>query len=210
MKSNRTIFVISGIVIAFLSVAAFQNNTMKLGVVDLSKVAEDSKLGKRKKAEFDARRNQMAALLQFVNENRVMTRAQGNQLKTLMLLPSPSPTQAEDLKKLQDTIRAQKAELDTLMRKVGPTQAELQRANELSAMLNEAGEMAREWNQDFGTDMSQLAQQSQQEVIDKARVAAQKVGQRGGFTVVFEAGVAVYAANDVTQDAIRQMDADNP
>lgn len=210
MKINRSVFIVAGAVAAFLSLAAFQNTTLKVGVVDLARVAEESKLGKRKKAEFDARRNQMAALLQFVNEHRVMTRAQGNQLKTLMLLPNPTPTQTEDLKKLQDTIRAQKAELDGLMRKVGPTQAELQRANELSAMLNEAGEMAREWNQDFGAEMSQLAQQSQQEVIDKARVAAQKVGQKGGYSVVFEAGVAVYAANDITQEAIRQMDTDNP
>jgi Skp family chaperone for outer membrane proteins len=210
MKPNRVIVTIVGIAIAFVALAAFQGNTMKFGVVDLGKVAEDSKLGMRKRAEFDGRRNKMTALLQFVSENRVLSRAQGSQLKDLMLIASPTAAQQDDLKRLQDTIRSQKNELETLMRLTNPQPAQLQRANELSAMANEALEMARDWNQDFGGEMGQLAQQSQQEVIDKARAASQKVAQRGGFTLVFEASVAVYAANDITQDAIKQMDIDSP
>jgi Skp family chaperone for outer membrane proteins len=210
MKINRVTVAAVGIVAAFFAISAFQNQTLKFGVVDLGAVADGSKLGARKRVEFDARRDKMTALMQFVAEQRVVSRAQCSQLKTLMLTANPTPAQAQELKQLQDQVRAQKTEFDTLMRVVSPRPDQLQRANELSAMANEAQEILRDWNQEFNFEMQQLRQAFQEEVLEKAKEAAKKVSQRGGFSTVFEAGVAVYAANDITQDAIKQMDTDNP
>jgi Skp family chaperone for outer membrane proteins len=62
----------------------------------------------------------------------------------------------------------------------------------------------------LGTSMQQRANAKQQEVLDKARAAVQKVGKRDGFTMVFENQVAVYGATDLTNEALKTMDTDNP
>jgi Skp family chaperone for outer membrane proteins len=210
MKSNQIGIAAAVIAALFIGIAGFNAQTQKFGVVDLGKVAEESKLGKKRRTEFDAKRKRVGELLTFINDKRVMSRDQASKLAELMLADNPTPAQQTELTTLQTAITGQKAEFDNLLKVSQPTSDQLRRLNELSAMAQEALELAKDMQQDFGQQMNQIVQMTQLEVLDKVREATKKHGKKDGFAVIFESNNAPYGANDVSEDVLKVMDADNP
>jgi Skp family chaperone for outer membrane proteins len=183
---------------------------MKFGSVDLSAVAEQSKLGNREKTEFDALRTKLTQLLQFMNTNKVMTREQGTKLRELWLAEKPTDAQKTELENLKTAIQKSSQELRDLLGKLNPDEKDQARIRELLPLSNATDDQLPALDNQYGLMMRSRADAKQQEVLDKARAAAQKLGKQQGYTVIFESQVAVYAANDVTPQVLQVMDADNP
>ncbi len=212
MKENRK-FVLIGTLLAavtFFALSAFQQPVLKFGVVDVSKVAEDSKLGKRKKDEFEKLRVKMTAILQFMNQNRLMSKDQATKFRELSLLDKPTADQTQQLEGLKTLIQRAKQEFDDLLKVSNPTETQLKRIQELSGYGNDTLERLRDWDREFGQQMSELASNAQTEVLSKAREAVKKLGKRDGYTIIHESNSAPYGANDVTTDVLKVFDADTP
>lgn len=211
MKKNLAIVVaMGGILLAVIFTQAFQAPQAKFGVVDMSQIADSSKLGQKRKKEFEELRNRMMTLMQFVDDNPVMTASEANRLRQLMLSANRTASEETELNNLQTTIRARTQELFTLSAKQPLTEAEQTRFRELSEMARDSRGRLQQWNEDLFNQISALRENSRNEVLQKVREAVNKVARRDGYTIVFDKSVAPYAANDLTDAATKQMDADNP
>jgi Skp family chaperone for outer membrane proteins len=68
-------------------------------------------------------------------------------------------------------------------------------------------QLAQQWWDEFRQEIQQSAQDRRVDTLNKARSATQAVGKAGGYTLVFDSSVAVYAANDLTAEALKAMNA---
>ncbi|KAA0225456.1 hypothetical protein FCG40_09540 [Fimbriimonadia bacterium ATM] len=210
MKTRNTLFVALLALAGLFTLSAFQTATPKFGVVDLGVIAEKSKLGAKKKVEFDTMKGKINELMNFIGTHKVVSAEECQKLRELWLTEKPTDDQKKQLDNMKTSVVQRKGEWDTLVRKVNPDAAEKDRLNTLAEMTNASREVLRQWNSEFGVLMQQLANSSEQEVVDKVREAVKKHAKAQGYTMVFETTVAVYGANDVTEDALKVMDQDNP
>jgi len=207
--------IISTLVVAILAVvliglAAFQNQTTKFGVVDLSAVADKSKLGEREKLAFDTFRREVNNILTFINNNKVMTAQQRDQLLTLWLAENSTDQQKQQLEQVKSAIQTASSRYAELVRKTNPTPDELTELSEKSALAGVTQDVLPQIQNSLAQELQARAQEKQTSVLAKAREAAAKYGRQQGFTVIFDSNVAPYAANDVTDEVVKVMDRDNP
>jgi Skp family chaperone for outer membrane proteins len=195
---------------ALIAISAFQAQPVKMGTVNLAVVADKSKLGIREKQQFEALRTKLSSMLQFMNNNKVMTLEQGAKLRELWVTENPTGAQIQELEKLKNTIQNASEELRRLLTETQPDEAKISRIRELTRLVNQTDDILPELDQQYTMLMRQKAEEKQQSVIEKARTAVQKIGKRDGYTVIFESNVAPYAANDITDEAVKSMDQDNP
>lgn len=195
---------------ALFAISAFQAQPAKMATVNLAMVADKSKLGIREKQQFEALRAKLSSMLQFMNNNKVMTLEQGAKLRELWITENPTGAQIQELEKLKTAIQTASEELRRLLTETQPDEAKIARIRELTRLVNQTDDILPELDQQYTMLMRQKAEEKQQSVIEKARAAVQKIGKRDGYTVIFESNVAPYAANDITEEAVKTMDQDNP
>ena len=69
---------------------------------------------------------------------------------------------------------------------------------------------AQRWLREFTQELQAWADKQKLSSLDRARAALTEVGKAQGFTVIFEVGVAPYGANDLTDAALKAMNAKKP
>ena len=212
MNLNKKQYLAIGAALALcaLALTAFNQNTQKFGVVDLASVAERSKLGQREKTQFEALRTRYGGLVQFLNTNKAVARDDAQKIVDLWNKEKPTPAETQQLESLKTKAQTQSEELRRLISVLNPSAEQQSRIRELSGLSQAIEDMLPQLDNMLGQAMQQRAASKQQEVLDKARAAVQKVGKRDGFTMVFENQLAVYGATDITDEALKTMDTDNP
>ena len=68
-------------------------------------------------------------------------------------------------------------------------------------------QVAQRWYKEFTSDMQNWADKQKLASVEKARAAIQDVSKAQGYTIVFEVGIAPYGANDITDAALKAMNA---
>ncbi|MEW5883902.1 MAG: OmpH family outer membrane protein [Armatimonadota bacterium] len=202
--------VVATLAVVLIGLAAFQNQTTKFGVVDLSAVADKSKLGEREKQAFDTFRREVNNILTFINNNKVMTAQQRDQLLTLWLAENSTDQQKQQLEQVKSAIQTASSRYAELVRKTNPTPDELTELSEKSALAGVTQDVLPQIQNSLAQELQARAQEKQTSVLTKAREAAAKYGKQQGFTLIFDSNVAPYAANDVTDEVVKVMDRDNP
>jgi len=207
---KQYLIIFAAFFLGMFALTAYQNNVDKFGVVSLGDVAEKSKLGQREKKEFEALRTKYGGLIQFLNTNKVAAREDVQKIVDLWNKEKPTAAETQQLETLKTKAQTQSEELRRLISVLNPSAEQQSRIRELSGMSQGTEDMLPQLDNMLGTAMQQRANAKQQEVLEKARAAVQKVGQRDGFTLVFENQMAVYGATDITNEALKTMDIDNP
>ena len=198
------------LVAAVIALTAFSVQDQKFAAVNLSKIARDSKLGIRLGEEIDTLGNTLQQLMIFINGNRVMTREQSIQLRALWLETNPTQEQTDELEALKTAIQTASSEYRTLISILEHTKEQIDRLKVLGALFQITESLLPELDAKYTADLREKTAESQQELITKVQAAVDKVGKRDGYTMIFDSGVAPYAANDVTDEVLKVMDEDNP
>lgn len=196
--------------VAMVSVAAtvgFQNSQPKFGTVDMDRVMNGSTAGTRANEQLQTELRKRQGLIEFAVTNPVMTQDQATQLKDLTLKPSPAAADTTALNTLKQTIQAQVKEFDALNKNANPSEADRTKLAEYNANIQQMNLVLTEWDRTFSNELSTMREDSRQSVLDTARAAVKSVGQREGYTVVFESNVAIYGSNDLSDAVIKAMDA---
>lgn len=68
-------------------------------------------------------------------------------------------------------------------------------------------QVAQRWYREFSTDMQSWADKQKLASVERAKAAIQEVAKAQGYTLVLESGVAPYGANDITDAALKAMNA---
>lgn len=200
-------WVVAAALAVWVAVSGFQAPAEKTGVVDLVYLVNNSKFGKNADAEFKKMQDARLGVLKFIDENRVLTVEQANKLRDLMLNLNPTDAQKQELEKLKADIIASKKKNDDLVQKANLTADEKSLMNEFAERGRRMDEILQAWNQQFLRDAQEYVKKQQNAAVERARAAVKEVAKQQGYTLVFEAQVAPYGANDLTDAALKAMDA---
>jgi len=202
--------------IAYLAAAAalgvvfaggFQGTETKIGVVDISDVVEGSDFGKKNQDDFNAMKAAREGVLEFIDTYRVLTNEQALKLRELSLKPNASAAEKAELETLKATIQASDKKSKELSTKTTLTPEERALMQDFAQRSQTMEQVAQRWFREFTNEMQGWADKQKAASIDKARLSIQEVAKQGGYTIVFESGVAPYGANDLTQAALKAMNA---
>ncbi|HWP30720.1 MAG TPA: OmpH family outer membrane protein [Fimbriimonadales bacterium] len=195
--------------IFFLS-SALNQAQPKFGVVDLSRIANDSKYGKKKQEELKAQNRKYEDVLNFIRQYPFLSKTEVTKLRDLMLADKLTPEQQTELDALKASGQRLREEFDKLVTLQNPSEAEQKRLQQLVIAREENARLGSQWENTFRMNWNEMFENVRNDVYAKIRQAVNKLGKRDGYTIIFESNTAPYAANDVTDATLKIMDQDNP
>jgi Skp family chaperone for outer membrane proteins len=185
----------------------FQNSADKTGVVDMQKVIDQSDQGKSVSARLNAMNAARKGLLEFIMTQRVLTAEQSTRLRELWLKESPSDAEKAEMERIKKDVTTSAERYQALQQKPNPTQDDRNLLSEYTLRAQTMMQTVDRWANDFEQEMGKIYQEQNSAITDKAQAAVREAAKAQGFTVVFEARVAPYGANDLTEAAIKAMNA---
>ncbi len=188
----------------------FQGGSVKLGVVDVAKVIEQSDMGKKNQDDFAAMKSAREGVLQFIDNYRVLTIEQAQKIRDLSLKQAPTTAEKAELERVKAEVVASDKKAKELAQKPNLTPEERTLMEEYAKRSQTMEETAQQWYRAFTNEMQSWADKQKQVSLDKARESVQDIGKRDGYTVVYEAGLAPFGANDITDAALKQMNTKKP
>lgn len=190
---------------AAIALVAFQAPQQKLGIVDVSKLFNESDFAKGQQDKLRKVGVARTTLLQTMDDYRTLTVEQAQNLRKLSLLPSPKPEDTASLDSLKAEIAAGDKKYKDLQVKANPTPAEVSALQEYSARERATLSLSRRWAQEFDDEVKNLNESLNKETIDHIKQGLKKVGADKGYTLIFSQDVAPYGANDLTADVLKAM-----
>lgn len=206
-KLNKDLFgwMVAAVLGGVLASSGFQGTTESYAVVDLQKVVKSSNLYAVQEAKFKAQVDARQNLLQFINDNRVISAEQWPKLRDLSIKDNPTPAEQTELQTVKDAISKRTKDLATLQAVKTPTADQVSILEAMQRDVQQTQVSARELQDIFGRDLPQLQDQAAKVVEDQARQAVSAIGKEQGYTIVFDTLAAPYGAKDITADSLTRM-----
>ncbi len=198
---------LAAVAVGVFAASGFQDAATKFGVVDITKVVEQSEFGKTNQTTFNTMKKAREGVLEFIDTYRVLTVEQANKIKDLSIKPNISAGEKAELESAKAEVIAASKKNQELSTKQNLTPEDRALIEEYSKRANNMEMTANRWLREFTTELQQWADQQKVASLDKARGAVNEVAKAQGFTLVFEVGVAPYGANDLTDAALKAMNA---
>ena len=185
----------------------FQGGSEKSAVVDVQKVVEQSEFGKQNQVTFNEMKTGREAVLEFIDTYRVLTADQAQKIRDLSLKVGITAPEKAELERVKADVIAADKKSKELSQKSNLTPEERTLIEDYARRSQAMEATAQRWFREFTTEMQTWADKQKLASVDKARVAIQEVGKAGAYSIVFEVGVAPYGANDITDSALKAMNA---
>lgn len=187
--------------------SGFQGPNDKSGVVDIAKVVEQSNYGKANQTAFQTMKSAREGLLEFIDQNRVLTNEQAQRLRDIAVKENPTDAEKAEAERIKAEVVASAKRSQELSGKGTLTPEERNLMDEYARRSQTMQNVAQRWFQEFTGDMQEWADKRKMDSVQKAREAIQSVAKAQGYTIIFEVGVAPYGANDLTDAALQAMNA---
>ena len=207
---NKLGWVAAAAMVGVFAASGFQAADMKVGVVDITKVVEQSDFGKANQQTFGQMKTAREGVLEFVDTYRVLTTEQATRIKDLSIKPTVTAEEKAELERIKAEVMAADKKNKELSTKVNLTPEDRALIQEYSNRANSMENQAQRWLREFTQELQAWADKQKLSSLDRARAALTEVGKAQGFTVIFEVGVAPYGANDLTDAALKAMNAKKP
>lgn len=206
-KSNWYGWIVAAALGGVLFGSGFQGGDQKLGSVDIADVVEKSDLGLKNKKDFDGMKSSREGILEFIDQYRVLTVEQAQKLRDLSVKPVPTPAEKAELDRVKADVIASDKKAKELSVKTDLTPSERTLIQEYAQRSQKMEEVAQRWYREFTQEMQSWADKQKSDSLSKAREAVREVAKAQGYSVVFESGIVPYAANDLTEAALKAMNA---
>ena len=188
--------------------SGFQGPTEKTGVVDLAKMVESSDFGKLNQASFNQMKQAREGVLEFMTQYPVFTQEQAIRFRDLSIKETAvKPEEKAELDRIKADVIAADKKSKELSIKTNLTPEERTLITEYSNRAQAVAQTQDRWYREFTTDLQNWTDKQKVASIEKARAALTEVAKTQAFTTVFEVGVAPYGANDLTDAALKAMNA---
>lgn len=185
----------------------FKQGSEKTGVVDVAKIVEQSDYGKLSQETFNKMKVAREGVLEFMDQYRVLTNEQAVRIKDLSLKEILKPDEKTELDRLKSEVMLADKRSKELSTKTALTPEERTLMQEYANRSQNMEQLAQRWYREFTTDLQAWTDKQKLSSIERARGAIHEVAKAQGFTVVFEVGVAPYGANDLSDAALKAMNA---
>lgn len=207
IQIRHWIIAILGLLVLGSAVAGFQAGADKFGVVDMQRVIDQSEQGKATQARLNNMLNSRKSLLEFIGTHRVLTAEQAVRLHELSLKEAPTEAEKTEMTKIKNDVKTSGEKFQALQTKQNPTAEDRTLLSEYMQRANTMMQTVDRWANEFDAEMQKVLGEQNTAITEKARAAVQEVGKAQGYTLVFEAKIAPYGANDITDPAIKAMNA---
>jgi Skp family chaperone for outer membrane proteins len=210
--TNQSRWHLSGWIVAaglagMMVAGGFQPAQEKTGVVDLNRMMQQSEFGKANQANINASLKARRELLEFVNTYRILTVEQAARLKELKLKAAPTQAERDEITRIENDVKASDRRRIELSQKQNLTEQDRQMLQDFASRSQAMMQTLDRWNNEFNEELGQISDQANQLTMERARAALSEVGKSQGFTVIIETRFAPYGANDVTEAALKAMNA---
>jgi Skp family chaperone for outer membrane proteins len=194
---------LAGILVA----GGFQGDTNKFAAVDIAKVIENSNYGKASQKTFEDMKTARQSVLEFLDANQIASAEQIKQLTELSTKEKPTAADKTALDQLKKDIIAAKDKNYQLLQKVNLTDEERNLMKVYSDRASATNAMMQKMYNDFTKEMQTWADNQKQASVARARGCIAEAAKAQAYTVVYEVGVVPYCANDLTEAALKAMNA---
>jgi Skp family chaperone for outer membrane proteins len=185
----------------------FQGGQTKIGVVNFRKVFQSNEHSKNGRTVMQSIEKSRQDLVAFLNTHRTATAEQMLRYKALSIKsPLTDPEKAELTKLKEDMIKGQQR-YDTLSTKTPLTPDEQTVLNEFGTRMRNNDATLQRVVQELEQELTGVGNEQTQIVVDKLQATLDEIGKAGGYTVIFDVQVAPYGATDVTDQALKALNA---
>ncbi len=206
-KIGFTGWIIAAGAIGLLALAGFQATAEKHGTVDFNRLALSSDIGKANSTTLNAAAAARDGLLKFIDTYKVVTTENAQRLRELTLKDKITDAEKAEMERIKQEIIISAKKRDELSQKPNLTDADKQVLQDYATRAQTMSTQLGRWQQEFNDELVRMQEQLRASTIEKAKAALQDVAKAQGYTIVFESNVAPYCSNDLTDAAIKAMNA---
>ncbi len=190
---------------SFCAAQAAPSAAPTFGSVDINKVQSQS----TRKAKYDTDLHSLADRLDSVFRQQaasvMLSKSEQTELGTLLSKTSQSDADRARITALQTKASAAAQELTDLQQKKEPTADDSNRLATLTSQY-EAGKTALQGVGDsYQNQLKTLSDQDNAEFTRTVKESITAVAQQKGLSVVFTSDVAIYTANDITDEVVKRL-----
>ncbi len=185
----------------------FQDGAAKSGVVDFANLVEKSDYFKAEDGKLSTMKAAREGLLQFLFENKSATTEQATRLRDLTIKEAVTAPEKTEMDKIKVDIQASEKKFKELGTKPNLTPDETTLMRELAGRRQTIEDVLPRWQQEFERELQGKFAVVRNNAIDRAKTALNEVAKSGGYSIIFRSAVAPSAAHDVTDAALKSMNA---
>jgi Skp family chaperone for outer membrane proteins len=203
MKLHNMGWIAAAALVAVAATTGFQGSQTKIGVVDLTRVYNDSTYAKGQYDELKALAQARQDMLQFLDRFRTFTAEDANKFHDLSMKTTMTAADKAELDKMKKAAQDSSKRLTELQQKTNPTPAEVTELNELSRRVQTTTDLGTRWSREAQDELESRRRDIEKAGLDKVRDAIKQSAMAEGYTLVFVTDVAPYGVNNLTDAAIK-------
>ena len=177
----------------------------QFGSVDVQKILA----GYSKKTAYDQQIQQLqgrlAGYMQIQQSSPMLSRADQDQLGALLAKANPTDQDKATISQLQAKSTAAVQALATLQQKQNPTDADKQQLTDLLKQQDADKQALDDTYKAYQDEVQQQNEKLSQQLSVEVKAAIVEIAKQRELAVVFDSQVAIYTANDITDDVVKRL-----
>ena len=191
---------------AMAALSGFQASpALKFATVDIGRVFDGSTLAAQNTETLQNAQKARAAALEFINRNRAMDPNDARKFAELSIKPTPTAVDTAEIARLRAAGEAATAARGALMTKNPPTDADKTALSDYGTKASTNQSLLQTLQGQYENDLQTMSGDLREKTLDRVRDVVKSLAAKGGYTVVFSTSAAPYAANDLTDDALKAL-----
>jgi len=185
--------------------AAPSAGSVQFGSVDVQKILT----GYTKKATLDS---QISAISQEFNgrfkqqvNSAMLNKEEQTRLGTLLAKPNPTDAERSQVTVLQAKSTRDSQDLASLQQKKDLTDTDKTRLNTLIQQQQAGQDALAEVKDGYEQQLKARADQLSAQLSENVKTTIRTIAERHGLSVVFDSQVAIYTANDITEEVLKTL-----
>lgn len=146
-------------------------------------------------------------LLEFIDQYRILTIEQATRIRELWLKDNKTKAEEAELDRIKSEVTTTSKRSQELAVKMSLTAEERTLVEEYSRRSQTMNEISNRWLREFTDEVQKYIADQKEENYLKARQSANEVATKEGYTMILEGTVAIYGANDITEQTLAAMNA---
>lgn len=206
IKSNLG-WVAAGALAAVMLTSGFQSGPEKSAVINMNDLITKSNMGTKNTEILKDAIKRRETLLSFLAANTVVKEEEANRLKVLALKEVLTEAEKKEEEQIKTAVLAAVKDFNDRNTKASPTDEDRNMLADYNRRRQVTARLISQWQDEFQLQLNDIQNQVRTAETTKAREALNEVAKKGGYTIVFENQIAPYGANDLTEEAIKALNA---
>ncbi|CAN5619958.1 hypothetical protein BH11ARM2_BH11ARM2_34930 [soil metagenome] len=200
---------VMGLAMAGMVGSGFQTTQTKIGTVSVAKVFNDSDYVKHQDSDLKNLGTSRKAIVDFIDAYRTMPTADLQKFKDLSMKPSPSDGDKAEIERIRSAAVQTDQKYRDLQTKANQSDAEKTQMAEFNRRVQDNSQLLQKVQDELSQEVQDRQAKLRSDTMEKVKAAVAEVAKKEGYSVIFLDEVAPYSANDLTDEALKVMNAKN-